>query len=186
MSFFGDSLSGDNSMSAVARLGQQGQKWTDPLAWILGDKYTNALVKLADKSNKGFSEIAKPAVKVDKAINPLRQIPAYDQFASWTEAKPVDTAAIAAGAYFGGSALGNMGGTAGGPGGGSGGVGASGTQGFGGGGSQLAGQGGKDYARLIQALINQQTQPPATDSNAANGYGIGSSNQNGLMGYYGY
>lgn len=104
-SLLGDSFSGGNSLSPIARLGQFGQKYTDPLAWAFGDKYTNALAKTADKSNAFFSKLAKPAAWADKRINPLRRIGAYDNLASWTEKKPLDTAAIAAGIYFGGPAL---------------------------------------------------------------------------------
>lgn len=105
---FGNSTSADNSLSPVARLGAVGQKYTDPLAWIFGKKYTDLLTKIADKSNAIGAKVGKPLTKIDKTLNPVRRlIPAVDQVANWTEQKPADTAAIAAGAYFGGSALNN-------------------------------------------------------------------------------
>lgn len=105
---FGNSADSSNSLSPVARLGAVGQKYTDPLAWIFGKKYTNLLTKIADKSNQIGAKVGKPLTKIDKTLNPVRRlIPAVDKVANWTEQKPADTAAIAAGAYFGGSALNN-------------------------------------------------------------------------------
>lgn len=100
--------------SFIARLGQIGQKYTDPLAWAFGKKYTDKLVDIADFSNKAGSTVGRPLVKADKTLNPLRRIGAYDKVASWTEAKPADTGAIAAGGYFGAGALGGAGGAGGG------------------------------------------------------------------------
>lgn len=106
--FSGDSKSGKNNKSFIARLGQLGQKYTDPLALAFGRNYTDKLVDVADFSNKQFSTVVKPFAKVDKTINPIRRfnlIPGLNNVKDWTEAKPADTGAIAAGAYFGGSAL---------------------------------------------------------------------------------
>lgn len=119
----GGSGSSKNSKSFIARLGQLGQKYTDPLAWIFGRKYTDKLVGIADFSNRQLSSVASrdPMIKLDKKYNPLQQIPAIKKAGDWTTAKPADAAAIAAGAYFGGAALGSAmggsGGSAGSPGG---------------------------------------------------------------------
>jgi hypothetical protein len=139
MSFLGlgDASSGDNSKSAVARIGSRGQKFTDPLAWIFGDKYTGALEDIADKSNELFSKVTKPAGEIDKKINPVRKIPFVDKVATWTENKPVDTAAIVAGTVAGGAAL-----AGGGAAGGAGGAGAV-TEGAGGIGSSIGGLAGE-------------------------------------------
>lgn len=109
----GDSKSGSNNKSFIARLGQLGQKYTDPLAWAFGRKYTDRLVDIADLSNKAGSTVGRPFVKADKTLNPLRRIGAYDKVASWTEAKPGDTGAIAAGGYFAGGAAGGGAGSSG-------------------------------------------------------------------------
>lgn len=125
LDLLGDSTSSKNNLSSVARLGAMGQKYTDPLAWIFGDKWTGLTTKLADDSQKYIAKGVKPFAKVDKAVNPLRQIGEFNKAMDWTEQKPVDTAAIAAGAYFGGGALAN------GLGGGGGGAQAGGGQGLG-------------------------------------------------------
>lgn len=107
----GDSSSGKNHSSLIARLGQWGQKFTDPLAWVFGRKYTDKLVDIADFSNKQFSSVMKPFDKVDQTINPFRRynvVPGVNNIKDWVANKPADAAAIAAGAYFGGGALGNM------------------------------------------------------------------------------
>lgn len=111
----GGSASGGNSQSIVARLGQLGQKYTDPLAWIFGRKYTDQLVNGADFSNKQFSSVVKPFDKVDQTINPVRRyVPAVNTVGNWIANKPADSLAIAAGAYFGAPALaGAMGGGSG-------------------------------------------------------------------------
>ncbi|AUR99111.1 TMhelix containing protein [Vibrio phage 1.262.O._10N.286.51.A9] len=58
-----------------------------------------------------FSDIGKAAGKIDKKINPLRQIGLYDDIATWTEENPLKAAAIAGAAYLtGGAALGAIGG----------------------------------------------------------------------------
>lgn len=105
-------MADDKHKSVVARLGSKGQKYTDPLQWIFGDKYTDKLEKGADMGNKYFSKINEPAAKLDKKINPLRQnVDIVDESSSWVEDKPVDAAAIAAAAIFGGGAIaGGMGG----------------------------------------------------------------------------
>lgn len=103
----GGASSGGNHDSIVARIGQLGQKYTDPLSWAFGKKYTDKLVDIGDFSNKQFSSAVKPFAKVDKTLNPLRRIGAFNKVADWTEQKPADTAAIIAGAYYGGTALGN-------------------------------------------------------------------------------
>ena len=64
----GPAAQNDNSNSLVARIGQLGQKYTDPLAWIFGRKYTDKLVDVADWSNKQFSSVATrdPIIKFDQ------------------------------------------------------------------------------------------------------------------------
>jgi len=152
---FGDSFSSSNSSSFVANLGEKGQKWTDPLAWMFGEKYTQPLRQLGDQSNSVFAQIGKPFAKVDKAINPLRKIPVYDNFAKWTENKPVDTAAIAAALYAGAGAGG------GGPGGGGGAAGGAGGAGGGGGGSAIGGgssasASGFNWQKMLSNALKQQ------------------------------
>lgn len=152
----GDSSSGKNHKSLIARLGQLGQKYTDPLAWIFGRKYTDKLVDIADFSNKQFSSVMKPFDKVDKTINPLRRynvVPAVNNVKDWVSNKPADATAIAAGAYFGGGALGDAFG--GGSGGGAGAAPGSTSAGSGGGGSS----GG---------LFNMDWQNPQTYTRFAN------------------
>lgn len=106
----GGSASSGNSSSLIARLGALGQKYTDPLSWIFGKSYRDKLIDVADFSNRQLSSVASrdPMIKLDRKINPLQQLPAFQKAADWTTAKPADTAAIAAGAYFGGSALGGL------------------------------------------------------------------------------
>jgi hypothetical protein len=102
--------------SVIARLGQIGQKYTDPLAWAFGRKYTDKLVDIADFSNKQLSSVVKPFAKVDKTLNPLRRfnvVPGVNKVKEWTEAKPADTGAIVAGGYFAGGALGGGAGSSG-------------------------------------------------------------------------
>lgn len=144
--FLGDSVSGDNSLSPVARIGALGQKYTDPLAWIFGKKWTNFTTHLADESNKVLNKATKPLQKIDQKINPVRRfVPGVDKVASWTEHKPLDTAAIAAGAYFGGGALGNMRGGGGGG-------------GAGGGQSAAQPMNWQDYMQQMQMPGQQQQQ----------------------------
>lgn len=115
-SILGNSTSSKNNDSFIARLGGFGQKYTDPLAMIFGDKYTGALTKLADKSQGYISKGMKPFEKIDKTINPVRRfVPGVDQLSDNIAQKPVDTAAIVAGMLASGGALsGAMGGGAGG------------------------------------------------------------------------
>jgi hypothetical protein len=101
----------DDHDSIVARIGKVGQKYTDPLAWIpggIGEAYQNGLVKIADGSNAAFSKIGTSVDKYASKLDPMRQIPIVDKAADEINKRPVDAAAIAAGAYFGGSALGGM------------------------------------------------------------------------------
>lgn len=124
--WIGNSGSSDNSQSLIARLGGFGQQYTDPLYWIFGDKYTDKLIGLADKSNDFLSKsIFKPIGKYAGQFDPIRQNSGTaDQIGDWGESKPVDTLAMLAGAYFGGGAL--AGGGSGGGGGAAGGLGTGG------------------------------------------------------------
>jgi hypothetical protein len=158
--------------SFVARLGQIGQKYTDPLAWAFGRKYTDKLVDIADFSNKAGSTLGRPLVKADKTLNPLRRIGAYNKVASWTEAKPADSGAIAAGAYFGAGALGGAGGAGGGSTGGSLGGGTAGGGGSLGGGS-LGGGGAAAGATGAGEVIPEVVITGSTGSGLGTAAGVG-------------
>lgn len=138
-SWLGDSTSGDNNKSAIARLGGFGQQYTDPLYWIFGDKYTDKLIGYADKSNKFLSKaVFKPVGKYAGQFDPIRQnSKTADDIGDWGESKPLDTAALLAGGYFAGAGLGGAAG--GGGGGAAGGSAAGGGAGAGGAGLGAAG-----------------------------------------------
>lgn len=107
-----------NHSSILGHLGKYGQKISDPLAVIGGDKWTHLTSDvLPEKVNAGLSTVMKPFEAVDKKVNPVRKIPGVDRFQDIVAQKPGDALAIAAGAFFGGSAL-LGGGGAGGAGGG--------------------------------------------------------------------
>lgn len=104
----GDSASGDNHKSPVGAIGGKLQKWTDPIAWIpgLGDKWVDLTSnKIPEMSNKALSKVIQPFEKIDKAINPVRQIPAVDNVGNWIANKPASAIGMAAGAIAGGGAL---------------------------------------------------------------------------------
>ena len=108
--------------SIVGHLGKIGQKISDPLAWVLGDKYTHLTSDvLPEKVNSGLSTVMKPFDKIDETINPVRKIPIVDRVGDIVKNKPGDAAALVAGAYFAAPALGG-----GGAGGGAGSAGATG------------------------------------------------------------
>lgn len=153
-----------NHASFLGHLGKYGQKISDPLAWIGGDKWTHLTSDvLPGKVNEGLSHVMKPFEYVDKTINPVRKIPIVNRIGNIVAAKPGDAGAIAAGAYFGGSALLGAGG-AGGAGAGAAGGGYAGEVGLTGadlgtgaaagdglGGAVAAGGGGADAAGLAAA-----------------------------------
>lgn len=115
--------------SFLGHLGKYGQKISDPLAWVGGDKFTHLTSDvLPEKVNQGLSAVMRPFDKIDQTINPVRKIPIVNRMANITAAKPGDAMAIAAGAVFGGGALlgGGAGGGAGGAAGGAGGAGSAG------------------------------------------------------------
>lgn len=154
----GDAASGDNSSSIVARLGQWGQKYTDPLAWIFGRKYTQPLVDIADFSNKQLSSVAQrdPMIKADQKYGPAAWF-GLQKEGEWTKNKPADTLAMLAGAYFGGGALAGLGGGGGSAGAGSAGAGAS---------SSSAGVGGG-----LGSVGAADTIPTVTVSGSSGGFG---------------
>jgi len=169
--------------SFLGHLGKYGQRFTDPLAWIGGDKYTHLTSDvLPEKVNEGVSTVMQPFEKVDKTINPVRRIPIVNRAGDIIAAKPGDALAIAAGAFFGGAAALGGGGAAGGAGGGAGaGAGASlpadvsvGTTGAGGstataeGGAGAADSGAAGWQQWAKMGMQQQQplqsqQPPPVD-----------------------
>lgn len=107
--------------SIVGKIGGYGDKYLNPISWITGGKSTKLTsTVLPEKVNSGLSAVMKPAEKIDKTINPVRKIKFIDHAQDIIAAKPGDAAAIAAGAFFGGSAAlaGGAGGGAGATGGG--------------------------------------------------------------------
>lgn len=151
-----DSAKKSNNKSFLARLGLQ----LDPLSWIFGKdkvgKWRSHEIAGADWLNKQLSWVAKhdPAIRFDKKYG----LPAYSKEAAnvseWVTNKPADSLAIAAGAYFGGSALAGAGGGSGGAGGGAAAGAGSGTAAAGGGAgggtaaSAGGGSGGFNFAKL--------------------------------------
>lgn len=104
----GGASSGDNHRSPIGAIGGKIQKWTDPIAWIpgVGDKWVDLTSnKIPEKTNRVLSKVMQPFEKIDKAINPVRQIPAVDNVGNWIAQKPADTLAMAMGAMAGGAAL---------------------------------------------------------------------------------
>lgn len=104
----GDAASGDNHKSPVGAIGGKFQKWTDPIAWIpgVGDKWVDLTSnKIPEMSNKALSKVMQPFEKIDKTINPLRQIPAVDNVGNWIANKPASSIGMVAGAIAGGGAL---------------------------------------------------------------------------------
>jgi len=92
--------------SIVGHLGKYGQKISDPLSWVTGGKWADLTSDvLPEKVNSGLSTVMQPFEKVDKTINPVRRIPIVNRIGDIVASKPGDAAAIAAGAFFGGSAL---------------------------------------------------------------------------------
>jgi len=106
--------------SKLGLFGGRVQKYTDPLSWIFGDKYTNFISHdLPREVNHGLSTVMKPFEKVDKKINPVRKISGVDKGMDEVAEHPGDALAAVAGAIFGGGALlGGAGGGAAGAGGG--------------------------------------------------------------------
>lgn len=129
--------------SVLGHLGKYGQKISDPLAVIGGDKWTHLTSDvLPEKVNSGLSTVMKPFEKVDKTVNPVRKIKPIDRAQDIVAAKPGDAAAVAAGAFFGGSAL-LGGGAAGGAGAGGAGAGEAGAVGAGAEGTAMGGAAGE-------------------------------------------
>jgi hypothetical protein len=96
-----------NHFSVLGHIGKYGQKWTDPLAWIGGDKWTHLTSDvLPGKVNEVGSHIMQPFEYVDKTINPVRKIPIVNRVGDIVANKPGDVGALVAGAYFGAGALG--------------------------------------------------------------------------------
>lgn len=104
--------------SFVGHLGSYGDRWLNPISWATHGKSTKLTSEvLPEKVNNGLSHVMQPFDWIDQKVNPVRKIPIVDRAANIIKAKPGDALAIAAGAFFGGSAaLG--GGGAGGAGGG--------------------------------------------------------------------
>lgn len=125
MGLFGNTLSSSNHDSPVGMLGSKGQQWTDPIAWLpggLGKKWVNLTSNEIPKmTNEVLSPVAQIGGKIDKAVNPLRKIPAVDNVMNTVEAKPADAIGTALGAYFAAPALAGIGGSSGAAGGGLGG-----------------------------------------------------------------
>lgn len=153
---------GDHT-SVYSKWGAKGQKLSDPLAWLLGDKYVDFVSKkVPEATNRIGSQIMKPFEKVDKAINPIRKIPIVNEFQDEVAKKPGDAIGTVIGAVAGGGALMGMG--AGGAGGGA----ASAGAGSGAGGAASGGGGGASAAGMSKwgRLLNmggqsmQQQRPP--------------------------
>lgn len=115
LSGLGKALDPSNSKSPIGVLGKVGQKISDPLALVGGKGYLNFINDtIPEATNKALSTVITPFRAVDKTVNPVRRVGVLDKAFDWTEAKPADTIAAAAGAYFGGGALlGAMGGSGG-------------------------------------------------------------------------
>lgn len=129
----GDIFGKGNHESILGGIGGKIQKWTDPIAMIpgIGDKWVNLTSnKIPELTNSAISKVMQPFEKVDKTINPLRKIPAFDRAGDLIADKPGDAIGTAIGAFFAapavGAALGGAGGAAGGAGGGAGTLGAAG------------------------------------------------------------
>lgn len=138
----GDIFGKGNHESILGGIGGKIQKWTDPIAMIpgVGDKWVNLTSnKIPELTNSALSKVMQPFEKVDKTINPLRKIPAFDRFGDLVADKPGDAIGTAIGAFFAapaiGGALGGLGGggAAGLGGAGGGGAGTLGAAGYGGG-----------------------------------------------------
>lgn len=162
---------GDHT-SVYSKWGAKGQKLSDPLAWLLGDKYVDFVSKkIPEATNRIGSQIMKPFEKVDKAINPIRKIPIVNEAGDEIAKKPGDAIGTVIGAVAGGGALMGMGagggaGVAGGAGGGAAGAGTG--AGAGAGGAASGGGGGASAAGMSKwgRLLNmggqsmQQQRPP--------------------------
>jgi len=118
--FFPDlraSLSSGNHMSPIQKSMPVGNRKLDPVAWILGDRYTNAFDKFHTKSNEYLSKGLRPFVEFDKQYNPLRQVTKeigpLATAERWAEQKPTDAIALTLAAIYGGGALASAGGTGG-------------------------------------------------------------------------
>lgn len=104
MGLFGNTLDSSNHESPVGMLGAKGQKWTDPLAWLpggLGTKWVNLTShEIPKMTNEVISPVTEFGGRIDKAVNPVRRIPAVDNVMNTIEAKPADAIGTAVGAYF--------------------------------------------------------------------------------------
>lgn len=121
-----------NHDSLLGNVGKQFQKYTDPLAWIGGDKYVNLTsVEIPRLVNTGLSKVMQPFEKVDKTINPVRRyVPGVDQISNVIADKPGSAIGTVVGGMFAAPAIGS----------------ALGAGGAGGGGAALGGAGGGEAA----------------------------------------
>lgn len=110
----GKTATSDNHVSFFSDIGAKGQSISDPLSWLLGDKWTNLVsYDIPEWTNSGLSTVMQPFEKVDKAINPARKIPIIDSAGDVIANKPGDAIGVAVGGYFAAPALGGAGAGAG-------------------------------------------------------------------------
>lgn len=131
--------------SIVGHWGSYGDRLLNPLSWATNGKWTDWTSNvLPEKVNSGLSHVMQPFDWVDQTVNPVRKIPIVNRAADIIKAKPGDSLALAAAAFFGGeAALGGAGGAGAGAGGGAAeGLGAAGADGVGGGLGTASGFGG--------------------------------------------
>ncbi len=162
-----------NHESPVGKFGGKIQRWTDPMALIFGDKWVDLTSrKIPEWSNRTLSKVVKPFDKVDKAINPVRQIPIVDKVSNVVADKPASAIGTVVGGMF---ALPAMAGAAGGAAGGAGGAAGAGT----GGGVASAG-GATAFPVSLGGPITEI--PAAGMASAAGGAGAGSAGAAGSAG----
>jgi len=102
---FGDSLSGGNYDDPLGMAGSKFQRYTDPLAWVGGQKYIDLTSKKIPREvNRAFSSVVTPIDKATASIDPM-----YSQTAgihNWVDHKPGSTVGAVVGSIFTGGALG--------------------------------------------------------------------------------
>ncbi|ENN9981076.1 hypothetical protein ACAS46_002735 [Vibrio vulnificus] len=83
---------------------------TDPIALATGkdSEYTKTIHgSIPTELNRMGSDLMQPFERIDKTINPLRQIDAVDNVSNVVAQKPADALGIAMGAVYGAPALGS-------------------------------------------------------------------------------
>ena len=107
-----NAVKGDNHSSAVGAVGSIGQRFSDPLATLFGEKYLTLINDtLPTAVNSALSPVAKAGAKLD----PLHYVggdvgDAQKKGEDWITNKPGDTLAAVIGAIYGAGALAGSGG----------------------------------------------------------------------------